>query len=117
MARARWGSNPPMLNISGIVASRHAAGRLYLTVDGHFNDDYNPYVFVSEDFGENWQPIVSGLPQASVHRIREHPSNPNLLVVGTEMGVYATLDRGANWISLNGNMAPVPVYDLVFQES
>ncbi len=108
---------PSMLNISGIVASQHAAGRVYLTVDGHFNDDYHPYVFVSEDYGENWRAIVSGLPPVSVHRIREHPSNPSLLVVGTEMGVYATFDRGGRWTSLNGNMPPVPVYDLVFQES
>ena len=57
-------------------------GRVYLTVDGHFNDDYHPYVFVSEDYGEHWRSIASGLPQASVHRIREHPSNPDFLVVG-----------------------------------
>jgi photosystem II stability/assembly factor-like uncharacterized protein len=108
---------PPMLNISGIVASKHSPGRVYLTVDGHFNDDYHPYVFASEDYGQNWRAIVTGLPETSVHRIREHPSKADLLVAGTEMGVYASFDRGAHWTSLNTNLPPVPVYDLLFQES
>jgi photosystem II stability/assembly factor-like uncharacterized protein len=108
---------PPMLNISGIVASKFAAGRVYLTVDGHFNDDYHAYVFVSEDFGQTWRAITTGLPEASVHRIREHPSKADLLVIGTEMGVYATFDRGEHWTSLNTNLPPVPVYDLLFQQS
>jgi len=107
---------PPMLNISGIVASKYAPGRVYLSVDGHFNDDYRPYIFASEDYGKTWRSIVSGLPQTSVHRVREHPANPNLLVAGLEMGVYASFDRGAHWTTLNANMPPVPVYDLVFQE-
>jgi photosystem II stability/assembly factor-like uncharacterized protein len=107
---------PPQLNISGIVASKYSAGRVYVTVDGHFNDDYHPYVFVSEDYGSNWHGIVEGLPQTSVHRLREHPSNPNLLVAGLEAGVYASFDRGAHWTSLDTNLPPVPVYDLVYQE-
>ncbi|HWC95983.1 MAG TPA: hypothetical protein VG456_04520 [Candidatus Sulfopaludibacter sp.] len=107
---------PPMLNISGIAPSKFAAGRVYLTVDGHFNDDYHPYVFVSEDYGRSWKPIAEGLPQTSVHRLREYPSNANLLVAGTEMGAYVSLDRGAHWLVLGGELPPVPVYDLVFQE-
>jgi photosystem II stability/assembly factor-like uncharacterized protein len=107
---------PPMLNISGIVASKFAAGRVYLTVDGHFNDDYHPYVFVSEDFGQNWRAIAGGLPMTSVHRLREHPGNANFLVAGLEMGAYATFDRGAHWTQLGTNFPPAPVYDLAFQE-
>jgi len=107
---------PPMLNISGIVASKYSASRVYLTVDGHFNDDYNPYVFVSEDYGKTWRAITDGLPKTSVHRIREHPVNADLLVVAMEEGVYATFDRGAHWTTLDTNLPPVPVYDLAFQE-
>ncbi|HLK67999.1 MAG TPA: hypothetical protein VKU19_31415 [Bryobacteraceae bacterium] len=108
---------PPRLNISGIAPSRHTAGRVYLTVDGHFDDDYRPYVFQSDDYGKTWRAIVNGLPNTSVHRIREHPSNPDFLVVGTEMGVYATFDRGGHWTTIGTNLPPVPVYDLLFQES
>jgi hypothetical protein len=110
------GGLPPMLNISGIVASKYAAGRVYLTVDGHSNDDYHAYVFVSEDFGQTWRAITAGLPETSVHRVREHPSKAELLAVGTELGAYATFDRGQHWTSLNTNLPPVPVYDLLFQE-
>jgi hypothetical protein len=108
---------PPMLNISGITPSKFAAGRVYLTVDGHFNDDYRPYVFVSEDYGETWRAIAGGLPQASVHRLREHPRNADVLVAGLETGVYLSLDRGMHWTALGSNLPPVPVYDLAFQES
>jgi photosystem II stability/assembly factor-like uncharacterized protein len=107
---------PPMLNISGMAASRFAAGRVYLTVDGHFNDDYHPYVFASEDYGQTWRAIVDGLPQSSVHRLRESPGNPDFLVAGLETGVYASFDRGAHWSPLGDGLPPVPVYDLVFQE-
>src|SRR3984957_7679288 len=108
---------PSMLNISVIVASKYAAGRVYLTADGHFNDDYHAYVFVSEDYGQSWRAITAGLPEASVHRLREHPSKAELLAIGTEMGVYATFDRGEHWTSLNTNFPPVPVYDLLFQQT
>ncbi len=107
---------PPMLNISGIVASKYSASRVYLTADGHFNDDYNAYVFVSEDYGKTWRAIVDGLPKTSVHRIREHPANADVLAVGMEEGVYASFDRGAHWSTLETNLPPVPVYDLAFQE-
>jgi photosystem II stability/assembly factor-like uncharacterized protein len=107
---------PPGLNISGIEASKYSAGRVYITVDGHFDDDYHPYVFVSEDFGENWRRITDGLPETSVHRLREHPANPNLLVAGLETGVFASFDRGEHWVTLDNNMPPVPVYDLVYQQ-
>ncbi|MEI9975749.1 MAG: hypothetical protein WDO73_29035 [Ignavibacteriota bacterium] len=106
---------PPGLNISGIVASKYAAGRVYVTVDGHFNDDYHAYIWVSEDYGKSWRSITDGLPVTSVHRLREHPGNPNVLVAGLEKGVFASFDRGQHWVTLDTNLPPVPVYDLVFQ--
>ena len=106
---------PPGLNISGIVASKYAAGRVYVSVDGHFDDDYRAYILVSEDYGRTWRTITGGLPAASVHRVREHPTNPNVLVAGLEKGVFVTFDRGEHWVALAGNLPPVPVYDLVFQ--
>jgi hypothetical protein len=91
-------------------------GRVYVTLDGHFDDDYHAYIYVSEDFGKTWRTITDGLPETSVHRIREHPSNPNVLVAGLETGVFASFDRGGHWTNLDNNLPPAPVYDLVFQE-
>ena len=74
---------PPNTYVSSVLASRHAAGRVYATFDGHYNDDYKPYVYVSEDYGRTWRSIAAGLPETSVHRLREHPRNGRLLFVGT----------------------------------
>ena len=76
----------------------------------------NSYIYVSEDYGKNWRSIVEGLPETSVHRLREHPANPNVLVAGLETGAFASFDRGAHWTTLATNLPPVPVYDLVYQE-
>jgi photosystem II stability/assembly factor-like uncharacterized protein len=99
--------------VSSVLASRHAAGRVYATFDGHYNDDYAPYVVVSDDFGETWRSIASGLPATSVHRLREHPRNPRLLFAGHERGIHASIDAGATWTSLNLNMPTVPVDDML----
>jgi photosystem II stability/assembly factor-like uncharacterized protein len=107
---------PPRLNISGIVASKYSPGRVYVTADGHFDDDYHAYIFVSEDYGKNWRSITAGLPLTSVHRLREHPSNPDVLVAGLETGVFTSFDGGSHWVTLDTNLPPVPVYDLVYQE-
>ncbi|HUB33616.1 MAG TPA: hypothetical protein VMA31_11325 [Bryobacteraceae bacterium] len=107
---------PPHLVISSVTASRFAAGRVYATVDGHSNDDYHPYVLVSDNYGDTWRPITAGFPQTSVHRLREHPANGNVLVAGLETGVYVSLDRGGHWTSLGADLPPAPVYDLVFAQ-
>jgi photosystem II stability/assembly factor-like uncharacterized protein len=104
---------PPGTYVSSVLASRHAAGRVYATFDGHFNDDYRAYVSVSDDYGHTWRPIVAGLPPASVNRLREHPRNGRLLFVGHERGVHVSIDGGAHWSSLNLNMPNVPVDDLL----
>ncbi len=111
---ARIPGLPPNTYVSSVVASRHAVGRVYVTFDGHFNDDYRPYVFVSEDFGRTWRPLLDGLRQTSVHRLREHPRNPRLLAVGHERGIDVSIDGGATWAALNANMPNVPVNDLLF---
>ena len=105
---------PPMANVSGIEPSRFAKGRVYATFDDHFNDNYQPWVYVSEDYGQTWRKITDGLPQTAVHRIRENPKDANFLVAALEEGVYASWDRGVHWTSLNTNLPPVPVYDLVW---
>jgi photosystem II stability/assembly factor-like uncharacterized protein len=88
--------------VSGVEPSRHVAGRVYLSFDGHFSDDYRPYVLVSEDFGATWKKIVTGLPDWSVNVVREHPRTADLLFAGNEVGVYASFDRGASWHRLTG---------------
>ncbi len=104
---------PERTYVSSIVASRHNAGTVYATFDGHRNNDFASYVFVSDDFGERWRPIVTGLPDWSVNRIAEHPRTANLLFLGNEIGAYVSIDRGERWVTLKNNMPTVPVDAIV----
>ncbi|MFQ6045445.1 MAG: hypothetical protein ACE5PT_03670 [Gemmatimonadales bacterium] len=103
---------PERTYVSRVVASAHEEGTVYATFDGHYNDDYRPYVYVSRDYGENWRRITDGLPDWSVNVIAEHPRNPNLLFLGNEIGVYVSVDMGASWTRLKNNLPTVPVDDI-----
>ncbi|UCD24035.1 MAG: hypothetical protein JSW51_13555 [Gemmatimonadota bacterium] len=105
---------PERTYVSRLVPSRFVEGRVYATFDGHRNNDFAPYVYVSEDFGQRWQAIGNGLPHGwSVNVIAEHPDNEALLVLGNEVGVFLTIDRGAEWTQLKNNLPTVPVDDIV----
>ncbi|MEZ4415445.1 MAG: hypothetical protein R3E10_06795 [Gemmatimonadota bacterium] len=88
---------PPMLYVSRLTPSRVAEGTVYLSFDGHRSDNFEAYVFVSTDYGQTWRSIVSNLDRGPVYVIAEDPRNPDLLHLGTEFGLYASLDRGAHW--------------------
>ncbi len=97
--------------VTRIIASHAAAGRAYVTFDGHRNDDFKPYVFTTEDFGETWKLITDGLPYPA-NVIREHHRNHNLLVAGTEFGLWVSFNRGVSWMRLKNNLPTVPVDDI-----
>ncbi len=104
---------PPRTYVTRIEASRFAGGRAYVTFDGHRNDDFNIYLFVTEDFGRRWTLLSGGFPAGSnANVIREHPRNPNLLFLGTERGAYWSYDRGGTWNLFEGDIPRVPVDDI-----
>jgi hypothetical protein len=100
--------------VTRVVASRHAEGTAYATFDGHRSNDFGVYVYMTTDYGENWKAIRNGLPDdnGTVHVIREHHRNPKLLFVGTEHGLYFSVDQGARWRRLKLNLPTVPVDDI-----
>lgn len=104
---------PKLAYASRVTPSRHVASRVYATFDMHRSDDYTPYVYVSDDYGQRWRRIIKGLPEASVYTIQEHPRVANLLFVGHEKGVHVSTDAGESWISLNTNLPTVPVTSLL----
>ncbi|MGH7654249.1 MAG: hypothetical protein ACREN6_06250, partial [Gemmatimonadaceae bacterium] len=110
---AHIGGLPARTPVTTVLASRYAAGRVYATFDGHYNDDYKPYVFVSDDFGQSWRSLAAGLPETSVNRIREHPHNSHVLILAHSRGVDFSNDGGATWNSLATNMPTVPVDDAI----
>ncbi len=103
--------------VSRVVASKTGEGAALVAFDGHRGDDYNVYLFATNDYGENWKAIRNGIPDSagSVHVVREHPRNTNLLFAGTEFGLWASWDRGANWTALKSNFPTVPVDDIEIQ--
>lgn len=109
---------PDTTYVSGVQLSRHADGTVYAAFDGHRSNDLKPYVYKSTDFGRTWTSITGNLPALGpVQVVREHHRQPNLLFVGTEFGVYFTIDGGGTWSPLKTGMPKgVPVWDLHIQE-
>ncbi len=102
--------------VSGLEASRFSEGRVYLSFDGHRSDDLGVYFYVSEDYGKTWKRIGKGIDKGPIHEVREDPFNQDLLYVGTEFGIFASLDRGKSFFSLKGNLPTVAVRDMVVQK-
>src|SRR5256884_3312073 len=98
-------------------SSKTAEGAAFATFDGHRGDDYGVYIFATTDYGETWKSIRSGIPDSAgtVHVIREHLRNSNLLFAGTEFGLWVSWDRGGNWTALKNNFPTVPVDDIEIQ--
>jgi hypothetical protein len=97
--------------ISTIEPSRFAEGRCYVAFDGHRQDDDNPLVYVTEDFGKTWTSLRANLPWGSTRCLREDVQNPDLLFVGTEFAAWVSIDRGHYWTKLNNNLPTVAVHD------
>jgi photosystem II stability/assembly factor-like uncharacterized protein len=101
--------------VSRVVASAHEAGRVYATFTGFREDDFRSYVFRSDDYGESWRPVVANLPAESVNVVGEDPRDPNVLYLGTDLGVYLSADGGESWHALSANLPTTPVHDLEVQ--
>jgi photosystem II stability/assembly factor-like uncharacterized protein len=100
--------------ISRLEASHFQASIAYLAIDRHRQDDHRPYLFRTSDYGATWTNLANNLPaEGPVHVIREDPRNKDLLFVGTEFGLYVSLDAGAIWHPLKGGLPTVAVHDLV----
>lgn len=111
----RFAGVPANTYVSRVEASRFDTATVYVSFDNHRENDFTPYLFVSKDFGKTFSSIASGIPRGhpnSVYVVREDVVNPDLLYIGTEVGVSASLDRGASWFALDANLPTVPVYDL-----
>ena len=98
---------------SRLIASVHDEDTVYLALSGFREDDFSAYLYRSVDAGETWTSIVANLPAETINVITEDPQAPNVLYLGTDLGVYATLDGGGHWISLSSSLPTTPVHDLV----
>ena len=106
---------PQNLWVSRIMASAHKKERVYVTLNGYRWDDFKTYVYKSEDYGLTWEAINTGIPDAPVNVIKEDPTHDKILYVGTDNGLYVSLNTGTTWHCFNKNLPNVAVHDLVIQ--
>jgi photosystem II stability/assembly factor-like uncharacterized protein len=108
---------PELVYVSRIVASNHDANTVYAAIENHQNADFKPYLFKSTDAGRSWTSIKNNLPaNGPVWAIAEDHINPNLLFVGTEFGLYFSIDGGQKWIQLKSGLPTIQVRDLSIQK-
>ena len=103
---------PPNFWVSHVVASAHKKSRVYASLNGYRNDNFEPYVYVSDDFGKTWKSIVSGLPKEPVNVVCEDPKNENIVYVGTDNGLYVSLNGGKDYMAMHHGLPAVAVHDL-----
>ena len=109
---------PEWALISIVEPSPHDADTLYVAATRYKHDDTRPYLYKTADGGMTWRKITSGLPDNEFTRaIREDPRRRGLLYCGTETGIYVSLDDGARWHRLGGNLPIVPIYDLIVRDA
>ncbi len=100
--------------VSRVEASHFDEGTAYVTFDNHRNGDFSTWVYKTSDFGESWENKTNNLPDGnSVYVIKEDHKNKNLLFVGTEFGLYSSIDGGSTWSKFMHNFPTVAVHDLV----
>jgi hypothetical protein len=108
---------PPNIWVSKVEASHFNPATAFVTFDGHRSDHFGTWIFRTDDYGQTWQKITNGITKDEVVRtiIQDH-KNPNLLFIGTETGIWCSIDRGDNWQRFMKGMPTVSVYDLKIHE-
>jgi photosystem II stability/assembly factor-like uncharacterized protein len=103
--------------ISLVEASPFRPETAYVAANRYQQDDFKPYVYRTDDYGESWTKIVTGVPANDFARaIREDPKRAKLLYLGTEHGIYLSFDDGGSWQSLRQNLPDTPVHDITVGE-
>ncbi|MEZ5332561.1 MAG: hypothetical protein R2991_11025 [Thermoanaerobaculia bacterium] len=116
----RQAARPPGVSerffVNDVKADLHDPDTVYLAGDDHKIGDFSPHLFQSTDRGASWRSIASNLPDRHlVWRLVQDPVKPELLFVGTEFGIYFTVDGGGRWIELTGGAPTIPFRDLAIQ--
>jgi hypothetical protein len=108
---------PKYYFVNEIRASKHDKDTVYAALDNHKTGDLKLYLLKSKNRGKTWTSIVGDLPRRTiVWCITQDHKKEDLLFIGTEFGIYFTVDEGKHWVKLTGGVPPVPIRDLEIQE-
>jgi photosystem II stability/assembly factor-like uncharacterized protein len=111
---------PELSAIYEIEISPHDPATTYIAITRYrkADNDYSPYLLKTDDYGKSWKRIDGSFPKDEITRtVREDTVRKGMLFVGTETGVFVTIDDGNEWRRLNLNMPPLPVHDLEVKHS
>ncbi len=109
---------PAPAMISMLEPSPTDPATVYVAATRYKLDDYQPYLYKTSDYGQNWQRINTGLASQDFTRvIRADPARQGLLYAGTETGLYLSFDDGANWDLFQLNLPVSPIYDLLIKDN
>ncbi|MDZ7292909.1 MAG: glycosyl hydrolase [candidate division KSB1 bacterium] len=103
---------PPNTWCACVEASHFGQATAYVVFDGHQTGDMNVYVYKTTDLGKTWKSLATETIKGYGHVIREDLVNPNLLFLGTEFGLFVSVDGGEQWAPFTGNLPNVSVYDI-----
>jgi photosystem II stability/assembly factor-like uncharacterized protein len=107
---------PDMTYVNMLKASKHNTNNVFAIFNNHKRGDFKPYIFKSTDKGKSWVSIAGNLPKAgAVFCIEQDHVNPNILFVGTEFGVFVTLNGGKHWTQLKSGLPTIAVRDMEIQ--
>ena len=99
-----------------IEASVFEKGTAYAVFDGHTSNDKNTYCYKTTDFGATWTSIITDDVYGFARSFQEDFENPNLLFLGTEFGLYVTLNGGKNWVKFENNMPATAIHYITMQK-
>ena len=107
---------PPRTYVADLHASRHRENTVFAVFNNHKEGDFRPYVMRSDDRGVSWEDITGDLPEDQLAwTVVEDPGQEGLLFVGTEFGLFVTLDGGGRWVRLKGGLPTIAIRDLEIQ--
>jgi photosystem II stability/assembly factor-like uncharacterized protein len=101
--------------VSTIEASHFDPATAYATFDGHAAGDMKTYVYQTKDYGKTWTSLSTAELNGYAHVVRQDLVNANLLFVGTEFGLFISIDGGAHWAQFKGGLPNVAVRDVAIQ--
>ena len=107
---------PRKAYVTDVITSKHDVNTIYVSFNYHKYGDFKPYLVVTKDGGKTWKSISSNIPENNfVWTVVEDHINPNLLFVGTEFGMYFSMDAGSSWRKFK-KVPTIPIRDLEIHE-
>ncbi len=107
---------PQGMYVSRVTPSAYKEARVYVTLNAYRNDNFSPFLFISEDYGSTWSQLGNDLPAEPLNVVKEDPKNENIIYVGSDNGLYTSFDLGKSFLSMSNSLPRVPVHDIAIQK-